>query len=162
MNSDFSYSTSYILDKSHYSETFDESVIIDTSYRPYVKAIVVALIGLVMLYVTDISPYFCWFLIGLGGVEALSVRFQKAWWLGRQIISKAANNEMTLTINSDGVFAKSLYVDGKILWSDIKRIEATKQGWLLHLVKGKTYISNRTLSDQAKAYIESKAEDING
>lgn len=161
MNSEFSYSTSYILDKSHYSETFDESVTIDTSYRPYVKAIVVALVGLVLIYASDMSPYFCWFLIGLGGVEALSVRFQKSWWLARQIISKAANNEMTLTINTDGVFAKSLYVDGKILWADIKRIEATKQGWLLHFAKGKTYISNRTLSVEAIGFLEGKAAQIN-
>lgn len=156
MNSEFSYSTSYILDKSHYSETFDESVTIDTSYRPYVKAIVVALVGLVLIFVSDISPYFCWFLIGLGGIEALSVRFQKAWWLGRQIISKAANNEMTLTINTDGVFAKSLYVDSKMLWADIKRIEATKQGWLLHFAKGKTYISNRILSEEAMEFLAAK------
>lgn len=161
MNSEFSYSTSYILDKSHYSETFDESVTIDTSYRPYVNAIVVALVGLVLIYASDMSPYFCWFLIGLGGVEALSVRFQKSWWLARQIISKAANNEMTLTINTDGVFAKSLYVDGKILWADIKRIEATKQGWLLHFAKGKTYISNRTLSVEAIGFLEGKAAQIN-
>lgn len=158
MSNDFHYSTTYLLDKSHFSETYDESVTVDETFRPYIKAVVVALVGLVLLYITEFSPYFCWFLIALGGVEALSVRFAKGFWLARQMMSKAANNKLTLTIDEQGVSSKSIHVDSQIKWADITQVEATRQGWLLHLAGGKTYLSNRCLSEEAIAFLEAKAE----
>ncbi|GAA5215728.1 YcxB family protein [Corallincola platygyrae] len=160
MNTAFSYSTKYTLDKSHFSETYDASVMVDDSYRKYSKSVVMAVVGLGLLYFTQVSPYLAWFVVALAGVEALSVRFHKAWWLARQMISKAANNELALTIDEEGVRSKSVYVESQILWSDITQIEKTDQGWLLHLARGKTYISDRCLSDEAMAYVKAKAGEL--
>lgn len=159
--SDFSYSKTYVLDKSHFLETFEESVTIDTTLKPYYKAFAVAIVGLLLLLFTTISAYFCWFIIGLGVVEALSVRFQKAWWLWRQLISKAANNEMTLTITNDGILSKSRYVEHQINWQDIIKIKSTERGWLLFLKVGKSYVSNRCLSDEAQEFMSQKMGEIN-
>jgi hypothetical protein len=160
MNTPFSYSTKYTLDKGHFSETYDESVTVDESWRKYIKSGVMAVAGLGLLYFTQVSPYLAWFVITLAGVEALSVRFHKAWWLARQMISQAANNELALTIDEEGVHSKSVYVDSQMLWKDISQIEKTQQGWLLHLAKGKTYISDCCLSDEAVEYIARKATEI--
>ncbi len=157
MTTPFSYSTTYILDKSHFSETFDESVIIDNSKTVYFKSVVLALFGLSILLFTEVNPYAAWFIVALGALEALSIRFKKPWWLARQMLSKAANAEVTLIINDEKVSSQSFYVESKILWVDISKIEQTSQGWLLYHSAGKNYISARTLSEQAKEFIQSKA-----
>ncbi|NTS78003.1 YcxB family protein [Catenovulum sp. SM1970] len=159
MKPEFTYTTRYKLDKSHFSETYDESVPANHSFSKYKKSLILAVIGIALLYLTDHSPYFAWFMIGLAAVDALSVRFDKAWWLTRQMISKAANNELTLTINEDGVHSQSIYVNSKISWEDIVKVEQTKQGWLLHLTKGKTYLSNRCLSDEVIEFLTAKANN---
>ncbi|MFQ3236813.1 MAG: hypothetical protein ACI9C4_002387, partial [Paraglaciecola sp.] len=56
MTPPFSYSTTYTLDKSHFSETFDESITVDNAKRVYFKAIILALLGLAMLLFTQITP----------------------------------------------------------------------------------------------------------
>ena len=114
------------MDKSHFSETYDESKVEDESKNPYLTAILLALAGMGLLYFTNLSPYIAWFVVAWGGVEALSVRFQKPWWLARQMISKAANNELTLTIDERGVSTQSHYVNGTLLWDDIRKIEKTQ------------------------------------
>ncbi len=157
MTTPFTYSTSYILDKSHFSETFDESITVDNSISVYFKSIVLALLGLATLLLTDISPYVAWFIVALGGLEVLSIRFRKPWWLARQMMSKAANNKLTLTMDETSVSSKSLHVDSKILWADISKIEQTAQGWLLYHASGRNYLSGRCLSEAAKEFISAQA-----
>lgn len=157
MTNPFNYSTTYVLDKSHFSETFDASVPVNNSKSIYTKSIVMGLAGAVVLIFTDINAYIAWFIVALGAVEALSVRFRKPWWLARQMISKAANTRLTLTINDEGVSTESFHVTSKILWADISKIEATDQGWLLHTPKGKSYLSNRCLSEEAQAFVQKHA-----
>lgn len=161
MKSPFSYSTSYVLDKSHFSETYDESVPIDNSGRRYQKSVVLSLVGLALLYTPEISAYFAWFFIGLGIVDGLSVRFQKPWWLARQMLSRAANSELTLRIDEEGVKSHSFYVDSAMLWTDVTNIEQTQRGWLLTVNSGKTYMSNRCLSEEAISYLADKMRQIN-
>jgi len=157
MTTPFYFSTTYILDKSHFSETFDESVTVDKSNTVYFKTIVLALLGLGILIFTDVNPYAAWFIVALGAIEALSIRFRKSWWLARQLISKAANADVTLTIDEKSVSSKSFYVKSEILWTEITRISQTAQGWLLYHEAGKNYLSNRCLSDSAKEFINTKA-----
>ncbi len=156
MNSEYSYTTQYTLDKSHFSECFDESVTIDTSIRAYRKAIIFTLIG-VLLLLTGINAYASWFLIALGVLEALNIRYKKPWWLLRQMMSKAANNEVTLTIDTKGISNDSFYVKGTILWQDIVSIKETEQGFLLNQNKTVSYLSKRSLDEEAIAFVVSKS-----
>ncbi|MFT4938829.1 MAG: hypothetical protein ACI88A_001859 [Paraglaciecola sp.] len=157
MTTPFAYSTTYILDKSHFSETFDESITLNSSKTAYFKSIILGFLGLAILLFTEINPYGAWFIVGLGALEAFSVRFRKSWWLARQLISKAANSELTLTIDEHGVSSKSFYVESKISWDDVKTIEQTRQGWLILHATGRNYLSDRCLSEAARAFISKQA-----
>jgi len=156
MTKPFSYSTTYVLDKSHFSETFDESKTAIDPQKAYLKSIILALVGLIFLLFTEISPYIAWFVVGLSALEALSVRFEKPWWLARQMMSKAANSELTLTIGDNGVSSKSFYVENTISWQDITKVEKTSRGWLLYHTAGRSYLSNRCLSEEAQQFIGEK------
>ena len=151
----FFYTTRYTLDKSHFSETFDESISAKKSFKPYYKATGLAVFGFVLLRFTELNAYVAWFLMAIAGVEALGVYFKKPWWLARQMISQAANTELTLTINEEGIHSKSFVIESKITWSEINKIERTKQGWLLYQGKRRSYLSNRILSQEAQDYIAS-------
>ena len=161
MNSGFSYSTTYKLDKSHFSETYDESVSAESVNNRYAKAIILLLVGLILLFFTNVTGFLAWFFVGLGVIDALSVKYQKPWWLFRQMLSKAANNELTLTIDEQGVSTKSAMVESQLVWSEIERIESTDRGWLLYPARGKYYISNRCLSEDAVAFLVGKKDMCN-
>ncbi|ARD21452.1 YcxB family protein [Shewanella japonica] len=151
----FSYIKEYILDKSHFEETYDQSVEVNLSPKRYLKAIAFTVAGFLMTF-TDVTPYLAYFFIGLGGVEALQVRFNRAWWLMRQMISKSANNPVTITINEQGIHSKSSYIDHLLPWTDICRAKETDEGFLLTTQSLKHYISKRCLNDAAIAFINLK------
>ncbi|WP_099035295.1 YcxB family protein [Lacimicrobium alkaliphilum] len=157
MNSDFHYTTTYLLDKSHFSETFDESARLESGIKAYGKALSLAIAGLVVLLFTPFTAYLAWFLVGLGVVEGLNVRFKKSWWLARQMLSRAAGNKVDLTIDEQGVHTQSAYVDSMLNWENVTRIESTERGWLLYQGQARFYLSNRCLSDEAVAFIRSKS-----
>ncbi|RTR34850.1 YcxB family protein [Shewanella atlantica] len=156
MNSPFSFTSRYILDKTHFSECFDESVTIDKSPRAYYKAIGFILVGTALL-LTGTNAYASLFLVGLGALEALSVKFKKTWWLWRQMMSKAASNEVKLTIDEQGISSESIYVNSSILWSEITELTVTNRGFLIKNSKGMNYISKRSLDAAAIEFIKSKA-----
>ncbi len=155
MTSEFSYSTSYTLDKSHFQETFDESGAGDLSPKAYIKSLIFSLVGAGLLF-TEVDAYLGWFILAIGMLEALSVRFKRPWWVTRQMLSRAANSELTLTIDNKGVKTKSFYVDSALNWQDLTQIEETEKGWLLFQNKAKFYLSNRCLSEQAIAFLKAK------
>ncbi|QHJ13267.1 hypothetical protein FX988_03528 [Paraglaciecola mesophila] len=164
MTTPFHYSTTYILDKSHFIETYDASATSATSATPikaYTIAMALGLAGLMLLMFTETDPFVAWFIVALGGLEAFSVRYKKAWWLGRQLISKAANTELKLTVDEEGISSESIHVKNTLLWTDINEVEATDSGWLLHHKGGKNYLSARTLSKEAEAFVVVKAEKVN-
>ncbi|MFC4698572.1 YcxB family protein [Glaciecola siphonariae] len=160
MTSPFSYSTTYKLDKSHFSETFDESTSAKQPASAYYKATGLVVFGLVILLMTPLSAYAAWFIIVLGIVEALGVYFRKPWWLARQMISRAANTQLTLTIDEQGVSSESESVQSQILWIDVNALEKTSRGWMLHHGKVKSYVSSRCLSSEAEDFMHTKADLI--
>ncbi|PAJ72118.1 hypothetical protein CJF42_23015 [Pseudoalteromonas sp. NBT06-2] len=158
MTTEFIFSTRYVLDKTHFSECYDESVTTDTSIRAYYKSIGLVTSGVILIF-SPIDKYLAWFILSLGVVEALSVYYNKAWWLMRQRLSKASGNTIQLMMNEEGIFVKSDFVDVKNLWTEINEIKQTKKGFLLKLNKSTNYISNRCLSEEAKHFIINKASN---
>ncbi len=156
MPTPFHYSTTYTLDKSHFSETFDESIIETNSIKAYTKSTGLMLVGITIVYFTDLAPYFAWFIVVLGIIDALSIYFKRSWWLARQMISQAANTKLTLIIDEDAVRSTSQSVESQILWEEIIKIEKTKQGWLLYHTLGRHYLSGRCLSVEANQFISSQ------
>ncbi|MCW8092709.1 YcxB family protein [Alteromonas sp. ASW11-130] len=157
MPTPFSYTTKYKLDRSHFAETFDESFVEQNFMQRYFKAIVLLLIGAAMLLFTEITAYLSWFFVALGALEAVSVRFRRPWWLTRQMMSRAANSELSLTIDEEGLKTTSAYVEYVIHWPDVTRIDSTTKGFVIHHQKGRTYLSNRCLSAAAQQFISNLA-----
>lgn len=167
MTKPFSFTHEFVLDRAYFEQTYDASVDAKLKAKDFVKAGVFALAGLAILMGASTSEqamdnknlyYLGYFFVGLGVVEALSVKFRRTWWLWRQMMSKAANNSATLTINDDGIYTKSNFVDATLLWADIYRIEEKPQGYLIQLKAGKSYLSKRGLSDAAITFIQQKMQ----
>ncbi|PIW61636.1 YcxB family protein [Shewanella sp. CG12_big_fil_rev_8_21_14_0_65_47_15] len=157
MPTPYSYSTTYILDKAHFDECYTQSVIPDPTLKPYYKGIGLVLIGIALIF-TDISLYLAYFFVGLGVIEALNVKYHKTWWLMRQMMSKAASNEVTLSMDEQGIRTHSRYVDNQIRWTDIDRIKETARGFLLTHRAGTSYISSSCLDTATIAYIRSRSK----
>ena len=155
MDTSFRYTTQFILDKPYYSECFDESVPPNPSKKVYTKAIIFIVIGTALL-LTGANNYASWFIIGLGFLEGLSIKFKRPWWLLRQMWSKAAGNEVDLTIDEQGITTKSLYVDTKVLWDEMDQIKETEQGFLITKARSQSYISKRHLDQPTCEFIRNK------
>jgi hypothetical protein len=158
-----SFTASFILDKAHYTECYTESSKLEHNRKTYFKANILTVFGMVILLFTPINPYTAWFVIGLGVLETASVYYRKPWWVTRQMLSKAAGSEVTLTIDGLGILTESFHTNNRILWSDVTAISETSQGFVIDFSLGKTmtgkaiasksYISKSCLSASAQSFL---------
>ncbi len=161
MNSSLSFTSKFTLDKAHFNECYSESTILDLSAKAFFKSGVLMAFGLIILLFTPVNAYAAWFIIALGILEALSLYYRKPWWVLRQMLSRASNSEVALTIDEKGVLSESFYHKGRILWQDMTSIQDTNLGFVLHFSagksQGKSYLSKSCLSNDAQQYIISKS-----
>jgi hypothetical protein len=160
MSLEFTYSTTFILDKSYFTECFEQSVNVDHTWQAYFKAIFFSAFGGLLVIFTPINPYVAWFLFGIGIIEALSVYYQKPWWVTRQMLGKASKSEVTLTIDDKGINSHSFYIDDTYCWQDIVTMSSTDKGWIFQHSKGKNYISSSFLNDDVQHFLEQKELDL--
>jgi len=160
MDTAFSYSTTYILDKAHFSECFTESATVNNSVGAYLKALALFVLGTLVLRFTEISAFVGGFAVILGMLEVLSIKYQKAWWIARQTLSRAANGKVNLTIDEQAIKSHSIYVQSVILWADVSAIKKTSLGWLVMHNNGKNYLSSKCLSSEAQAFIAKKSHAL--
>ena len=156
MNESVSYVSQFTLDKAHFNECHSQSVGSDYSVKAYLKAIILTLFGMVLVLFTEINAYAAWFVFALGILEALSVYYQKPWWVMRQMLGKSAKGEVKLTINEQGISTESYYVNLDILWENITELKSTDKGWLITHTTGKNYISNACISSDAQQFLSTK------
>lgn len=162
MNTPFCFTSKFLLDKAHFNECYSESSILELSAKAFFKSGILMLFGLLLLLLTPVNAYAAWFVVALGILEALSVYYNQPWWVVRQMLSKASNSEVTLTIDEQGVLSESFYHNGRILWQDITSIQETSMGFVLHFAvgkgTGKSYVSKSCLSIEAQQYIRDKEQ----
>jgi hypothetical protein len=166
MTQSSSHTASFTLDKAHYSECYTQSSTLSHDKKTYFKANVLTVFGLIILLATPVNPYAAWFVIALGLIETISVYYHKPWWVMRQMLSKASNSEVKLTIDEQGVLTESFHINNRILWADVTRVTETELGFLIYFSLGKTamgkdiasksYISKSCLSDDANTFINQK------
>ena len=106
------------------------------------------------------NAYAAWFIVALGAVEGVSIRFRKAFWVTRQMMGKSAGSEVTLEIDEQGLSIKSFYVAQMILWQEITTLNKSPLGWVIIHSQGKSYLSDETLSTQVKTYLEQQKKTI--
>lgn len=159
------FTSKFMLDKAHFNECYSESNTLDLSAKAFLKSGVLTLFGMIILLFTPVNAYAAWFVVALGILEALSLYYNQAWWVLRQMLSKASGSEVTLTIDEQGVLSESFYHKSRILWQDITAIAQTSLGFILHFKAGKSagksYLSKACLSTQAQQYIIAKSNDLN-
>lgn len=155
MPSSLVHQHSFILNRAHFEECFDQSVEPARGWKPYVKTIGFTLMTFALL-ASPIPSYLGWFFMGLTMVEFLSVKYQRSWWLWRQLMSRAANNEVSLTVTEDALITESLGQKRELKWSALDKISRTERGYLLHQGKAKQYLSRSALSDDAAAFLEQR------
>ena len=153
MTQHFTYSNTYTLDKPHFNECFTQSVKAGLTWRDFFKSAVLGVFGLLLLLFSDVNAYAAWFIVALGAVEAVSIRFRQPFWVTRQMLGKSAGSEVTLEIDQQGLSIKSFYVAQMILWQEISTLKKTPLGWLIIHSLGKSYLSDVTLSDTVQTYL---------
>jgi hypothetical protein len=156
MTQPFNYQTSFILDKSHFSECFDESVTVQTPWILYRKGLILMLVGMLLVMFSELNPYAAWFIFSLGILELVSSYYRQPWWVARQMLSKAAKAEVKLAINQDSIHISSFYIDNNMQFSDIELITPTEKGWLISHNSNRHYISNRCLDKATQDFLQSK------
>tara|TARA_R110000737_G_scaffold328503_2_gene343242 strand:- start:330 stop:803 length:474 start_codon:yes stop_codon:yes gene_type:complete len=152
----FNYQTTFILDKSHFRECYDESVQAQDLMTLYRKGVLLMIVGAALVLFSELNQYAAWFIFSLGVLELVSNRYKKAWWVTRQMLSKVAKAEITLEINEDSIHISSFYHDNNMLFNDIDQITPTEQGWLINHKAIRHYISNRCLNESAQAFLQAK------
>ncbi|MEI6895369.1 MAG: YcxB family protein [Colwellia sp.] len=158
-----SFSACFILDKAHYTECYSQSSTLAHDKKTYFKANILTAFGVVILFATPVNPYAAWFVIALGVIETAGVYYHKPWWVMRQMLSKASNSEVQLTIDAQGILTESFHINNRILWTDVTLITETDLGFLIYFTMGKSitgkdiasknYISKSCLSGEAIAFI---------
>jgi hypothetical protein len=156
MTSPFSYSHQFILDKAHFNECYSQSVNNDQSFRAYFKAIVLSIFGMALVLFSDVNGYAAWFVFALGILEAVSIYYKQPWWVMRQLLSKAAKGEVTLTIDTKGITTESFYVKSMVLWENIKEYKKTPLGWVITHDLGNNYISDSCLSEESQTLFKQR------
>lgn len=156
MSEPFNYQTTFILDKSHFNECYEESVP-DKSFKDlYAKGGVLLLIGAILVMFTELNPYASWFIFSLGVLELVSSYYHKPWWVARQMLSKVAKAEINLNITQESIHISSFYNDSDMKFSDIDSLMPTSNGWLISYKGHRHYISNRCLDEQALQFLQLK------
>jgi len=145
----------YTLNREYFSECFDESANTEISLKTYRQAIFFIFVA-GLFFIMEINAYVVWFLICLTGVELLSIRYKRSWWVTRQMISRAAGSEISIRIDDQGIFTKGTYHQQGMLWNDIAEIKNTDKGFLILHSGGTSYLSRKGLNDDALALIAAK------
>jgi len=149
------HTSDYILNREYFSEYFDESANTTTSFKTYRQAVFFIVVA-GLFFVMDIEAYVVWFLICLTGVELLSIRYKRSWWITRQMISRAAGSKITIRIDDQGIFTKGTYHQQGMLWNDIAEIKSTDKGFLILHSGGTSYLSRNGLNENALALLAAK------
>jgi len=155
-NTSTAHSSYYILNREYFSECFDESAITTTSLKAYRQAILLIIMTGVF-FAMDIGSYVAWFLLCLSVVELLSIRYKRSWWIGRQMLSRAAGSKVNLRIDDQGIFTDSAYHQQGILWNDITELKNTEKGFVVIHNSGTSYLSRSGLDENVLALLTAKA-----
>lgn len=151
------HSSYYVLNRDYFSECFDESANTTTSVKTYVKAIGLIIMASV-IYAMDIEIYVAAFLLCLGVVELLSIRYKRSWWINRQMLSRAAGSKVVVRVNDQGIFTDSTHHQQGIHWGDIDEIKGTEKGFLVKHTSGTSYLSKSGLDEDTLILLTGKAD----
>ncbi|WNC69203.1 YcxB family protein [Thalassotalea nanhaiensis] len=154
------FESKFTLSKRHFRECFEQSSSLQPkTNKRYLKALALFVLGLFFYWsqIEGLSAHLGMFFFILAFVDALSVKFAKGWWVTRQMLSKAAGNEVTIMLSDDGINIESDFAKQLLAWSDINTYQETEKGIVLMTIKaGNSYISKRCFNDDAWQFLLAK------
>ncbi|KXI21721.1 YcxB family protein [Photobacterium sanguinicancri] len=154
MSKDFDFTIEYTLDKSFYTECYDQTSRPAEFPKAYLKGILFLIFGVVLVKFELLpSGYVGWFFIVLSIIEALSVYFKRTWWLWRQTFSMSFGSKVVFHVDANGVNYKSGKNTRNIAWSDIDQLQQSDLGFILHMGKQRQYVSKSCLNDEVIAFM---------
>ena len=106
----------------------------------------------------EVEAYVGWFFLCLGGVELLSIRYRRSWWIARQMFSRAAGSKVNIRVDDQGIFTDSAYHQQSILWHDVAEIKRTDKGFVVVHNAGTSYLSGSGLCEDALALVSIKTK----
>lgn len=151
------HTSSYTLNREYFGECFDESANTATSLKTYRQAIIL-IVTAGVFFAMEVEAYVAWFLLCLGGVELLSIRYKRGWWITRQMLSRASGSRVNLRINDQGIFTESAYHQQGILWDNITAITSTEKGFVITHNSGTNYLSKSSLDEDALNFLAAKGK----
>ncbi|WP_404340850.1 YcxB family protein [Pseudoalteromonas mariniglutinosa] len=152
-----SLSTSYTLDKAYFYECFDESLPYSKQVNPkYGLLALLICLGLVAFYILQ-RHYLGTFMFMLALVECIAFYYKRPWWVTRQMLSRAAGSEVTITFDESGIHAQNPYKSYQLTWQDINQVINTPRGFLLSSKKGMQYVSKHVLDDEIITFLNKRA-----
>tara|TARA_R110001583_G_scaffold24340_1_gene88883 strand:- start:387 stop:890 length:504 start_codon:yes stop_codon:yes gene_type:complete len=150
------FETHFILNREHYAECFDQSMLLKGPQKPrfaFIAGLIIA--GLFFLFVTDVQGLLAWFFFGIAVLEYFSFKYKRPWWLMRQMMSKNAGNKITLIFDDQGIENKSVYINNQLAWQSIDSFYETDTGFMLNLHQGgQQYLSKSCLDEAIQSYIQ--------
>ncbi len=150
-------SSYYILNREYFSECYDQSANTAAGLFTYRKALLFFIIA-ATLFMLAIEPYVAWFILCLGFVELLSIRYKRSWWIARQMFSRAAGSKVTVRADDKGIYTESSHHQQSILWGDITDSKSTDKGFLLSHSHGTSYLSKSGLDKDLINFLAEKTK----
>ena len=143
-----SFKTQFILSREYLGECFDQTLPHGKNAKPnFLLPAFMLFAGVTLLLFTEQPKVAGGMLIALALLEIIHYRFQKSWWLTRQMLAKSANSQVTLSINSKGVQTQNPFTKTDLIWPDIKDLIETDLGIILVTNSGdQHYLSKSILS----------------
>ena len=161
------FTNSFVLNKAHLSECFDESqhlnaLLTGKVQRPrYLFMAVLTLIGIFFFTFVENNKILGFFIIGLAFLEYCNFKYKKSWWLTREMWSKNSNNTITLLFDDLSIKMESLNRKLKINWDEIDYADETTKGYILQLKnKNKHYLSKLTLLAEMDSLLNNKVRIV--
>jgi len=149
----YQFKKTYLLDKPYYQECYAQSVDVSFSIKSYLKAFALLSISIALFTVNGISASIPWFIFFLALIDGASVYFQQPWWVYRQLLSKEANSEVSLTMSETGILSESIHLKHQIKWQEMTKLKQTELGFIIYHSTGKTYLSVKEWDEAAIAFL---------
>ncbi|GGK71702.1 YcxB family protein [Amphritea balenae] len=152
-------SSHYILNREYFTECFNESADTTISLKTYRQAILLGILACVF-FALETEAYIAWFLLALGAVELLSIRYKRGWWVARQMLSRRAGSRVNVRVDEQGIYTDSSHHQQSILWDDISEIKRTEKGFIVIHKGGTNYLSRNGLDEYFLALLNEKSSAI--
>ena len=144
------YTTQFTLSREYLGECFDESKRYNKGTKPnFILPIAMLALGTFALVWTDQPKSLGFFILVLGVIELLHIRYKRAWWLTRQMLGRTGGQKVTLSLDEQGIETRSGSTTTNTSWADVSTVVETERGLILITSNGgQQYLSKSIFPEE--------------